>query len=54
MMWPPGAAGPAAAAHSLGRPTCTLNAEISPEGRWIAYQSNESGRLEIYVHPFPA
>ena len=25
---------------------------FSPDGRWIAYQSNESGRLEIYVRPF--
>ena len=30
-----------------------LNAEISPDGRWIAYQSAESGRDEIYVRPFP-
>jgi serine/threonine-protein kinase len=30
------------------------NAEISPDGRWLAYQSNESGRAEIYVRPFPA
>jgi serine/threonine-protein kinase len=29
------------------------NAELSPDGRWIAYQSNESGRHEIYVRPFP-
>jgi dipeptidyl aminopeptidase/acylaminoacyl peptidase len=27
---------------------------FSPDGRWIAYQSNESGRIEIYVRPFPA
>ena len=26
---------------------------ISPDGRWIAYDSNESGRSEIYVRPFP-
>ena len=26
---------------------------ISPDGRWIAYRSNESGRFEIYVRPFP-
>jgi serine/threonine-protein kinase len=26
---------------------------ISPDGRWLAYQSNESGRNEIYVRPFP-
>jgi len=30
-----------------------LNAEISPDGRWLAYQSNDSGQLEIYVRPFP-
>jgi len=28
-------------------------AAISPDGRWLAYESNESGRLEIYVRPFP-
>jgi eukaryotic-like serine/threonine-protein kinase len=26
---------------------------ISPDGRWVAYRSNESGRNEIYVAPFP-
>ena len=26
---------------------------LSPDGRWLAYQSNESGRFEIYVRPFP-
>jgi serine/threonine-protein kinase len=30
-----------------------MNAELSPDGRWLAYQSNESGRDEIYVRPFP-
>ncbi len=29
------------------------NAEISPSGRFIAYESNESGQNEIYVRPFP-
>src|SRR5262249_35415929 len=29
------------------------NAQFSPDGKWIAYQSNESGRFEIYVQPFP-
>ncbi len=28
--------------------------EFSADGRWIAYRSNESGRWEIYVQPFPA
>jgi serine/threonine protein kinase/Tol biopolymer transport system component len=26
---------------------------FSPNGRWVAYESNESGRFEIYVRPFP-
>jgi eukaryotic-like serine/threonine-protein kinase len=29
------------------------NGEVSPDGRWLAYQSDESGRDEIYVRPFP-
>jgi eukaryotic-like serine/threonine-protein kinase len=27
--------------------------ELSPDGRWIAYFSNESGQMEVYVRPFP-
>jgi len=27
---------------------------LSPDGRWMAYASNESGRYEVYVRPFPA
>ena len=27
--------------------------QFSPDGHWIAYQSNESGRYEVYVAPFP-
>ena len=26
---------------------------VSPDGRWLAYASNETGRLEVYVRPFP-
>jgi serine/threonine-protein kinase len=29
------------------------NAVFSPDGRWLAYQSNESGKREVYVRPFP-
>ena len=28
-------------------------AQFSPDGKWIAYQSDESGRFEIYLQPFP-
>jgi serine/threonine-protein kinase len=27
--------------------------ELSPDGRWMAYASNVSGRSEVYVQPFP-
>jgi serine/threonine protein kinase/Tol biopolymer transport system component len=27
--------------------------QISPDGRWMAYTSNESGKYEVYVRPFP-
>jgi eukaryotic-like serine/threonine-protein kinase len=27
--------------------------QFSPDGRWLAYASGESGRLEIYVQPYP-
>jgi eukaryotic-like serine/threonine-protein kinase len=28
-------------------------AQFSPDGRWVAFSSNESGRFEVYVAPFP-
>jgi eukaryotic-like serine/threonine-protein kinase len=30
-----------------------LQPALSPDGRWLAYTSNESGRYEVYVRPFP-
>ncbi len=30
-----------------------INPALSPDGRWIAYASDETGRFEIYVRPFP-
>ena len=32
----------------------TWQSEISPDGRWLAYMSDESGSPEVYVEPFPA
>ena len=31
----------------------TTSPRISPDGRWLAYVSNESGVPEVYVRPFP-
>ena len=28
-------------------------AVVSPNGRWVAYQSDDSGRMEVWVSPFP-
>ena len=27
--------------------------DLSPDGRWLAYVSNQSGRVEVYVQPYP-
>ena len=34
-------------------PDIQTNAEVSPDGRWLAYESGESGQREIIVRPFP-
>jgi serine/threonine-protein kinase len=43
-----------------GQPTALVNSAareqtptFSPDGRWLAYSSNESGRDQVYVRPFP-
>jgi serine/threonine protein kinase len=38
----------------LHNPFNELRAQISSDGKWIAYDSNESGQSEIYVRPFPS
>jgi serine/threonine-protein kinase len=38
----------------LRTPYDELVPRFSPDGRWIAYRSTESGSPEIYVRPFPA
>jgi len=37
----------------LGTPFDERNAAFSPDGRWLAYSSNESGTFEVFVRPFP-
>jgi serine/threonine-protein kinase len=60
-----GGAGPVRSIHtlSLQRPRTAQpflvnqfdnhSPSLSPDGHWVAYVSNESGRLEVYVRPFP-
>ncbi len=36
----------------LNTPFAELNSAFSPDGGWLAYTSNESGRQEVYVRPF--
>ncbi|HEU0175536.1 MAG TPA: protein kinase [Blastocatellia bacterium] len=38
----------------LQTPFWDTDAQFSPDGRWIAYRTNESGRSEVYVQTFPA
>ncbi len=37
----------------LATPFAKFSAKVSPDGRWIAYESNRSGRSEVYLRPFP-
>jgi serine/threonine-protein kinase len=37
----------------LQSPAQKLAGEVSPDGHWFAYQSDESGRHEVFVRPFP-
>jgi Tol biopolymer transport system component len=34
-------------------PASEFHPALSPDGRWLAYASNESGAFEVYVRPFP-
>ena len=37
----------------LQTPSSETDARLSPDGRWIAYTSNESGESQVYVQSFP-
>ncbi|MBK5290650.1 MAG: serine/threonine-protein kinase [Acidobacteriia bacterium] len=38
----------------ISTPAIETHGQISPDGKWIAYTSNSTGRNEVYVQPFPA
>jgi Tol biopolymer transport system component len=38
----------------LQRKGTVRNAQFSPDGRWMAFASTETGSMEIYVSPFPS
>jgi serine/threonine-protein kinase len=46
--WKPGEPKP-----FLNSPSNEMEPAFSPDGRWLAYESNESGNYEVYVRPFP-
>ncbi|MCC7178022.1 MAG: serine/threonine-protein kinase [Acidobacteria bacterium] len=37
----------------LTGPPAEMHPAISPDGRWLAYQSDDSGRFEVYLRPWP-
>lgn len=38
----------------LGTSARETQAQFSPDSRWVAYSSDESGKFEVYVRPFPS
>jgi serine/threonine protein kinase/Tol biopolymer transport system component len=55
MMWPlPGDAKPSVVVSAQANGFNASTARFSPDTKWIAYVSNESGAEEVYVQPFPS
>ena len=52
-LWALPVADPAKAFAIVVTKGLVTNGQISPDGRWMAYRSSESGRTEIYLTPFP-
>jgi Tol biopolymer transport system component len=52
-LWVLPVGGDAKATPFIKAPFGVSQGQFSPDGRWVAYASNESGRWEIYVAPFP-
>ncbi|HKD17967.1 MAG TPA: hypothetical protein VKG23_08860, partial [Thermoanaerobaculia bacterium] len=52
-LWVVDADGSKPARPLIATPAEERAGRISPDGKWLAYMSNESGRGEVYVIPFP-
>ncbi len=52
-IWVVPVADPTKAFALVASPVMETSGQFSPDGRWVAYRSQESGRNEIYVTPFP-
>jgi Tol biopolymer transport system component len=52
-LWYGDAGGKGAPVAFADSPFTESDGRFSPDGRYVAYASNESGRFEIYVRPFP-
>lgn len=37
----------------VGGPGIQLSGDLSPDGKWLAYDATDSGRFEVYVRPYP-
>jgi Tol biopolymer transport system component len=54
LVLPPAAAGAAREPHPLRDASgADLQARVSPDGKWVAFVSTETGKPELYVLPFP-
>lgn len=53
-LWIMDAAGATAPGAFAQSPFNEVQAAVAPDGRWLAYASDESGRYEIYIDRFPA
>jgi eukaryotic-like serine/threonine-protein kinase len=53
-LWVVSTAGDRKTMPLVATPFVEAHGQISPDGHWLAYGSNETGTGEIYVRPFPA
>jgi dipeptidyl aminopeptidase/acylaminoacyl peptidase len=53
-LWSTGAEGDDEPESFLATEWGESNLSVSPDGRWAAYQSNETGSMEVYVRAFPS